>query len=108
MAETQYIKEYRHDQDTLLKLRLSIRIEKNGEFKWLEYAMFISARQACLSISETDLEFSTQSSIGFMENYPKRENIQLAAVLQVKWPCWCQRTGKMARLLSPNRKATVI
>lgn len=43
--------------------------------------MVISARQACLSISETDLDFSTQSSIGFMKNYPKRENIQLAAVL---------------------------
>jgi len=35
----------------------------------------------------------------------KRENIQWAAVVWTKMPCWCQR--RMGRLVRDNRKATV-
>ncbi len=35
----------------------------------------------------------------------KRENIQWAAVVWMKMPCWCQR--RMGRLVRDDRKATV-
>ncbi len=50
-------------------------------------------------------DFHAQPSLGFTENGPKRENIQWAAVVWTKMPCWCQR--RMGRLVRDDRKATV-
>ncbi len=50
-------------------------------------------------------DFHSQPSLGFTENGPKRENIQWAAVVWTKMPCWCKR--RMGRLVRDDRKATV-
>ncbi len=50
-------------------------------------------------------DFHAQPSVGFTDNGPKRENIQWAAVVWTKMPCWCQR--RMGRLVRDDRKATV-
>ncbi len=85
--------------------------QKNGEergFKWLwmwngfwcqtgwsEYF------KNCWSIGI----LHTQPSLGFTENGPKKINIQWAAVVWTKMPCWGQRI--MGRLVRDDRKATV-
>ncbi len=51
-------------------------------------------------------DFHAQPSLGFTENgQRKKENIQWAAVVWTRMPCWCQR--RMGRLVRDDRKTTV-
>ncbi len=49
--------------------------------------------------------FTHNRLLGLQRMVQKRENIQWAAVVWTKMPCWCQR--RMGRLVRDNRKATV-
>ncbi len=77
---------------------------KKGALSDFECGMFVCARRAGLSISETaDLLGFSHTTIS--ENGPKREHIQWAAVVWTKMPCWCQR--RIGRQFRDDRKATV-
>ncbi len=80
---------------------------KKGDLSDFERGMVVGARQAGLSISKLLIywDFHAQPSLGFTENGLKRENIQWAAVVWTKMPCWCLR--RMGRLVRDDRKATV-
>ncbi len=70
--------------------------------------MVVGARRAGLSISEiADLLGFSRTTISrhLQRMVRKRENIQWAAVVRTKMPCWCQR--RMVRLVRDYRKATV-
>ncbi len=49
--------------------------------------------------------FTHKHLLGLQRRVRKRENIQWAAVVWMKMPCWCQR--RMVRLVRDDRKATV-
>lgn len=53
MATTECIWACRHDQEDLLKLKLSIRMGKNGDLDDFEHGMDVVAKHADLRISET-------------------------------------------------------
>ncbi len=81
---------------------------KKEDLSDFEHGMIVGVRRAGLSISKTAdlLGFSrTNISMVYREWYWKRENIQWAAVVGMKIPCWCQR--RMGRLFRDDRKATV-
>ncbi len=69
--------------------------------------MVVGARRAGLSISEiADLPGFSRTTISSLQRMVwKRENIQWAAVVWMKMPCWYQR--RMGRLVRDDRKITV-
>ncbi len=80
---------------------------KKGDLSDSERGMVVGARRAGLSISKTaDLLGSSRTSISrvYREWSEKEKNIQWAAVVWTKMPCWCQR--RMGRLVRDDRKAT--
>lgn len=64
MAETQCILVTRFSEDSLLKFKPSIRIEKNGDLSDYEQCMVVAARQAGLYVKESaDLLGLSRSTI---------------------------------------------
>ncbi len=91
-------------EDDLLKFKPNIRMGKKGDLSDFERGMVVGVRRAALRISKTaDLLGFSRTTISRV--YRERENIQWAAVVWMKMPCWCQR--RMGRLVRDDRKATV-
>lgn len=67
--------------------------------------MVVGVRWATLNVSETvDLSGSSHNHLcGLQSMVRKRENIQSAAVLQLKMICSCQSQRRMARLLQVGK-----
>ncbi len=77
---------------------------KKEDLSDFERGMVVGARRTGLSISKTaDLLGCTTISRVYREW--SVENIQWAAVVWTKMPCWCQR--RMERLVRDDTKATV-
>lgn len=68
MAATQCIYSCRHDENKLLQIEPSTRMEKKGDLKAFECV--VGVRQAGQRISQTWI--FTQPSLRFTENGPKR------------------------------------
>ncbi len=86
---------YVYGEDDLLKFKPSIRMGKKGDLSDFECGMVVGARRDGLSISKTAvlLVFShTTISRVLQRMVQKKENIQWAAVVWTKMPCWWQRS----------------
>jgi len=63
-----------------------------------------------LSISQSDnlLEFSRTTISRVSKEWCEKgkKNIQYAAVLWMKIPCWCERSEENGRLIQAERRAT--
>ncbi len=89
------------------KCLVDVRGPKKWDLSDFERGMVVGVRRAGLSISKTAdlLGFSRTIISRVYRELSKKENIQWAAFVWTKMPCWGQK--RMCRLVRDDRKATV-